>query len=210
MKITLALLFGLSLTASLRAQAQETPPAQPTGPAVPQVTPDPGTAIGSDATAVEAEMQSVASELQTLSQKIEDVQQQAREDEDVEEALLEYGKVLRDEMVKIAPDQAEQIERKTELLEEIVTTSAASLEAGDQEDFGATLQEHQRLRQELAEIESHAAQTEPVQAKERIAREVHIAKMQQLEPNLMVLVQQANELSVRLQQLRSQLQTTGR
>lgn len=203
LKRILLLGLGSTLAAGLTAQTQL--PTQPgTGPQEGLQS-----APGGEAAEVQQEMQQVAMELQSLSQRIQSVQQQAREDEAVEQALLDYGRTLRDEMIEIAPDKEEQIRRKTELLEEIVTTDTSSLDTQDQEGFGEVLQEHQQLRQELNEVEVQAAQVETVQEKEQTARNIHIAKMEELEPELMNLVQQANQLNSRLQQLQQQLQTTG-
>lgn len=208
MKRMFPILATLSLAASLAAQSPE----KPEGPQM--LPPEPPTendaASNTDPAAVQAEMQSLLTELQNVSDRILVAQEKARQDEEVQKALTDYGRTLRDEMLKISPEQEEAIEQKNELLEEIVkeeTPEASDAEA--QAAYQEKIREYQRLRQELAAVESKAVQTPAVQEKQEAAQQAQINKMKELEPDLMKLVQQRNEISRRLGELRMRLQRSS-
>lgn len=118
---------------------------------------------GGDQQVVQQRLAEIQNKLQRLNLEIEQVRSEATEDPAVTKALLDYNGALTKEMKQIDPQQADKIDRRAELFEEVIDFSASDeMTQEDVAEVQALHGEFAQVREELRLVESQANQQDAV------------------------------------------------
>lgn len=140
-------------------------------------------------------MNELHSELEDVSSKLSDTYEEALKDKEVRDSLVEYEKVLRKEMVQLAPDLEESIDTYYKQMEELRDRDPENMDPEERLAYQEQMTEHHGLKAQLTPVELQARQDEEVAEHQNELQQVLLAEMRDIEPDFEQLLARRNELA---------------
>ena len=152
--------------------------------------------------AQEEEFQELYQEYLEINQRLQQIQQQALQDESVAEIAENYSNFIDSKLKDLDSQAADLIDQREETIDEIESAQ----EEGDFESIQQLQEDYERITQQLQPFMQEAMQDEEVQERQRELEQVLIAKMEDIDPETMPLLNRMQELSSELDRLMQQRQ----
>lgn len=144
--------------------------------------------------AQDEELQQLYQEYMQINQRLQELQQRALMDEAVAEKAEEYSDFVDAKLRELDPRAAELVQKR----EETIDKMQIAQEEGDFESIQELQYEYQEISQELQPYLQRAMQDEEVQRRQQEIEEVLIAKMEEIDPETIPLLNRMMELSEKI------------
>lgn len=141
-------------------------------------------ALAQDQDPVQQKLQDLQSKLQTLNAEIYEVQNKANRTPEVKQALMNYSRVLTEEMKKIDPENKSLIEERQAIYEKLLKLNSGEMTAEQESKRQELGQKFNTIRQQLAQTEAQANQTAKAKAAMEGYNQVVTEKMVEMDPNI--------------------------
>lgn len=147
-------------------------------------------------------MTELRSELQQIQTKISTVQQEAAAKPKVQEVQKKYRETLNKTMTEKQPEVAKLMEKSESLREELLAKPNIQDPAVQQDpEIKPKLDEYRSLEQQIEPVRQEAAQDPACQEKFQEVREVLLAEMKKIDPEIEGLLEKSDQLSQEYLQL---------
>lgn len=185
---SLALFASVSLLAAVPALAQSQGQAQ---------------GQGQDQDLVQQKLQELQNKMQTLNAEIYEVQSEANRAPEVQQALLNYNKVLTEEMKKIDPENKSLIDERQEIYEQLLRLNTGEMTPEKESQLEEIGQKFNSIRQQLAQTEAQANQTAEASAAMEGYNQVVMSEMTEIEPGIEEKIERREALGREFTDLRN-------
>jgi hypothetical protein len=143
------------------------------------------------------EFQQLYNEYLEINQRLQTVQQQALQDENVAEQAEEYSKFVDSKLKGLDSRAAELVDQREATIDNI----EAAQDDGDFESIQELQQDYEMITQELQPYMQQAMQDEEVQVRQQELESVLIAKMEEIDPDTVPLLNRMMEISEQIERM---------
>jgi len=148
------------------------------------------------------EFQQLYDEYLQINQQLQQLQQQALQDENIAGYAERYSAFVDEKLKEIDTRAEELVDQREETIDRI----EAAQETGDFEGIQELQQAYEQINQELQPFMQQAMQDQEVQERQQELEEMLIAKMEEIDPETIPLLNRMSELSQELDRMMQQQQ----
>lgn len=152
---------------------------------------------------IQERLQKLQAELQGLNAEIYEVQNKANRSPEVQKALMNYNKVLTEEMKKIDPENKSLIDQRKETYEKLLNLNAGEMTPEKESQLQEVGEQFNSIRQQLAQTEAQANQTEKAAAAMEAYNQVVLKKMTAMDPQIEGKIEEREEIGKEFTDLRN-------
>lgn len=152
---------------------------------------------------MQQKLQELQNKMQTLNAEIYEVQSEANRSPEVQQALLNYNKVLTEEMKKIDPENKSLIDERQEIYEQLLRLNTGEMTPEKESQLEEIGQKFNSIRQQLAQTEAQANQTAEASAAMEGYNQVVMSEMTEIEPGIEEKIERREALGREFTDLRN-------